>query len=97
MRGASGSCSLRALLLQSTACGLKKLKKEYAVTGILSSHDSRLLPPSLIDQLIRCIDTRQENSTVFIDPRKGYKALKRKMYADGLGDIYLVYPLEDKG
>ena len=78
-------------------CGLKKLKKEYAVTGILSSHDSRLLPPSLIDQLIRCIDTRQENSTVFIHPRKGYKALKRKMYADGLGDIYLVYPLEDKG
>lgn len=78
--------------LQEYEKTLEQIKSEYAISGILASHRGSLYPPSLIDETLRCIDTRQGNSTPFIHPRKGFDALKHKMYAKGIGYIYLVYP-----
>ena len=86
-----------APLAEYRSC-LCRLKDSFDIKGILGSHYGGIYPASLLDTVIQCIDQRHDgNSTIFTHPRKGYKALRRKVPltgVPGIKDLYLVYPFD---
>ncbi|MFR8516587.1 MAG: MBL fold metallo-hydrolase [Emergencia timonensis] len=82
-----------APLAEYRSC-LCRLKDSFDIKGILGSHYGGIYPASLIDTVIQCIDQRHDgNSTIFTHPRKGYKALRRKVPltgVPGIKDLYLI-------
>ena len=86
-----------ASLAEYRSC-LCRLKDDFEIKGILGSHYSGIYPASLIDTVMQCVDQRDDGrSTLFIHPRKGYKALRRKVPltdVPGVSSLYLVYPFD---
>ena len=75
---------------------LEDLKK-YPIKGFLPTHIDKILPIEILDILQEVIRERDpKKSRIFTHARNGQKALLYRKDVEGIGKIYLLYPISEK-
>lgn len=75
---------------------LENLKK-YPIKGFLPTHIDKILPIEILDILQEVIKERDpKKSRIFTHARNGQQALLYRKEVEGIGKIYLLYPISEK-
>ena len=75
---------------------LEDLKK-YPIKGFLPTHIDKILPIEILDILQEVIRERDpKKSRIFTHARNGQQALLYRKEVEGIGKIYLLYPISEK-
>lgn len=78
-------------------CGYLEDLKKYPIKGFLPTHIDKILPIEILDILQEVIRERDpKKSRIFTHARNGQKALLYRKEVEGIGKIYLLYPISEK-
>lgn len=78
-------------------CGYLEDLKKYPIKGFLPTHIDKILPIEILDILQEVIRERDpKKSKIFTHARNGQKALLYRKEVEGIGKIYLLYPISEK-
>lgn len=78
-------------------CGYLEDLKKYPIKGFLPTHIDKILPIEILDILQEVIRERDpKKSRIFTHARNGQQALLYRKEVEGIGKIYLLYPISEK-
>ena len=78
-------------------CGYLEELKKYPIKGFLPTHIDKILPIEILDILQEVIRERDpKKSRIFTHARNGQQALLYRKEVEGIGKIYLLYPISEK-
>lgn len=78
-------------------CGYLENLKKYPIKGFLPTHIDKILPIEILDILQEVIRERDpKKSRIFTHARNGQQALLYRKEVEGIGKIYLLYPISEK-
>lgn len=78
-------------------CGYLENLKKYPIKGFLPTHIDKILPIEILDILQEVIKERDpKKSRIFTHARNGQQALLYRKEVEGIGKIYLLYPISEK-
>lgn len=78
-------------------CGYLEDLKKYPIKGFLPTHIDKILPIEILDILQEVIKERDpKKSRIFTHARNGQQALLYRKEVEGIGKIYLLYPISEK-
>ena len=78
-------------------CGYLEDLKKYPIKGFLPTHIDKILPIEILNILQEVIRERDpKKSRIFTHARNGQQALLYRKEVEGIGKIYLLYPISEK-
>lgn len=78
-------------------CGYLEDLKKYPIKVFLPTHIDKILPIEILDILQEVIRERDpKKSRIFTHARNGQQALLYRKEVEGIGKIYLLYPISEK-